>query len=70
VLTSEGYDPAFGARPLKRAIQRLIQNPLSLAILEGRFHEGDHILATESPDGEIVFEKVEAPQEEPVAAAR
>jgi ATP-dependent Clp protease ATP-binding subunit ClpB len=70
VLTSEGYDPAFGARPLKSAIQRLIQNPLSLAILEGRFHEGDHILATESPGGEIVFEKVEAPQEEPVVAAR
>jgi ATP-dependent Clp protease ATP-binding subunit ClpB len=70
VLTSEGYDPTFGARPLKRAIQRLIQNPLSLAILEGRFHEGDHILAAESPDGEIVFERVEAPQEEPVAAAR
>jgi ATP-dependent Clp protease ATP-binding subunit ClpB len=70
VLTSEGYDPTFGARPLKRAIQRLIQNPLSLAILEGRFHEGDHIVATDSPDGEIVFEKVEAPQEEPAVAAR
>ncbi len=70
VLTSEGYDPTFGARPLKRAIQRFIQNPLSLAILEGRFHEGDHILATEGSDGEIVFEKAEAPQEEPVVAAR
>jgi len=70
VLTSEGYDPTFGARPLKRAIQRLIQNPLSLAILEGKFHEGDHILATESADGEIVFEKAEAPHEEPVVAAR
>jgi ATP-dependent Clp protease ATP-binding subunit ClpB len=69
-LTSEGYDPTFGARPLKRAIQRLIQNPLSLAILEGKFHEGDHILATEGADGEIVFEKAEAPQEEPVIAAR
>jgi ATP-dependent Clp protease ATP-binding subunit ClpB len=70
VLTSEGYDPTYGARPLKRAIQRLIQNPLSLAILEGKFHEGDHILATESADGEIVFEKSEAPQEEPAVAAR
>jgi ATP-dependent Clp protease ATP-binding subunit ClpB len=72
VLTTEGYDPAYGARPLKRAIQRLIQNPLSLALLEGRFQEGDTILATEGPDGEIVFTKAAAPQpqEEPVAAAR
>ena len=69
-LTSEGYDPTYGARPLKRAIQRLIQNPLSLAILGGRFHEGDHILATEGPDGEIVFQKAEASQEEPAVAAR
>jgi len=69
-LTSEGYDPTFGARPLKRAIQRLIQNPLSLALLGGRFHEGDHIVATEGADGEIVFAKQEAPQEEPVVAAR
>ena len=69
-LTSEGYDPTYGARPLKRAIQRLIQNPLSLAILGGRFHEGDHIVATEGPDGEIVFQKAESPQEEPAVAAR
>ena len=69
-LTTEGYDPTFGARPLKRAIQRLIQNPLSLAILAGKFHEGDHILATEGADGEIVFEKSEAPHEEPAVAAR
>ncbi len=69
-LTSEGYDPTYGARPLKRAIQRLIQNPLSLAILAGRFHEGDHIVATEGPDGEIVFQKAEASQEEPAVAAR
>jgi ATP-dependent Clp protease ATP-binding subunit ClpB len=69
-LTSEGYDPTYGARPLKRAIQRLIQNPLSLAILAGRFHEGDHIVATEGPDGEIVFQRAEASQEEPAVAAR
>jgi hypothetical protein len=46
-LTSEGYDPTYGARPLKRAIQRMIQNPLSMALLGGKFHEGDTILATE-----------------------
>ena len=45
VLAEEGYDPAFGARPLKRAIQRLIQNPLAMAVLEGRFNDGDTIVA-------------------------
>jgi ATP-dependent Clp protease ATP-binding subunit ClpB len=69
-LTTEGYDPNFGARPLKRAIQRMIQNPLSLALLNGQFHEGDHILATEGTDGEIVFTKAEAQHEEPAVAAR
>nr|MBA3671170.1 ATP-dependent chaperone ClpB [Gemmatimonadaceae bacterium] len=48
-LAEEGYDPAYGARPLKRSIQRMIQNPLALQILEGRFSEGDHIVV--SPDG-------------------
>ena len=44
-LADEGYDPAFGARPLKRAVQRMLQNPLALAVLEGRFREGDVIVA-------------------------
>ncbi|HEX6050359.1 MAG TPA: AAA family ATPase, partial [Gemmatimonadaceae bacterium] len=70
LLTTEGYDPTFGARPLKRAIQRLIQNPLALAVLDGRFSEGDHIVASEGPDQEIVFAKAEAPHEEPAVAAR
>jgi ATP-dependent Clp protease ATP-binding subunit ClpB len=38
-----GFDPLFGARPIKRAIQRLVENPLSLKILEGSYHEGDTI---------------------------
>ncbi|HVT39378.1 MAG TPA: AAA family ATPase, partial [Gemmatimonadaceae bacterium] len=46
LLASEGYDPAFGARPLKRAIQRLVQNPLAMALLEGRFEEGDRVRVT------------------------
>ena len=45
LIAEEGYDPAFGARPLKRAIQRLLQNPLALALLEGDFQEGDAIVA-------------------------
>ncbi|HHD63880.1 MAG TPA: ATP-dependent chaperone ClpB, partial [Desulfobulbaceae bacterium] len=43
-LVETGYDPSFGARPLKRAIQRYIEDPLALEILEGNFQEGDHIL--------------------------
>jgi ATP-dependent Clp protease ATP-binding subunit ClpB len=41
LLAEKGYDPVYGARPLKRTIQRLIQDPLALKILEGEFHEGD-----------------------------
>jgi ATP-dependent Clp protease ATP-binding subunit ClpB len=57
LIADEGYDPAFGARPLKRAVQRLLQNPLALAILEGRFHEGDTIRATVGAGGRIGFER-------------
>ena len=48
-LAAEGYDPAYGARPLKRTIQRMIQNPLAMAVLSGQFGDGDHIVA--KPDG-------------------
>ena len=61
VLATEGYDPAFGARPLKRAIQRLLQNPLALAVLEGRFSEGDHIVVGRYPKGELTFSKAKEP---------
>ena len=61
VLATEGYDPAFGARPLKRAIQRLLQNPLALAVLEGRFSEGDHIVVERDPKGELTFKKTKEP---------
>ncbi len=43
LLVAEGYDPAYGARPLKRVIQRLLQNPIALEVLEGKFVEGDVI---------------------------
>ena len=61
VLATEGYDPAFGARPLKRAIQRLLQNPLALAVLEGRFGDGDHIVVERDPKGELTFRKASEP---------
>ena len=44
LISTEGYDPAFGARPLKRALQRLLLDPLSSALLEGQFGEGDRIV--------------------------
>jgi len=49
-LAHEGYDPAFGARPLKRAIQRLIIDPLAMRLLEGKFKPGDTIFVTMTPD--------------------
>jgi ATP-dependent Clp protease ATP-binding subunit ClpB len=53
-LAEEGYDPAFGARPLKRAIQRELQDPLALKILAGEFREGDVIQVDRGKDG-LVF---------------
>jgi len=58
-LAEAGWDPAFGARPLKRAIQRLLENPLALRLLEGDFADGDTI-RVDAEDGEIRFEKVGA----------
>jgi ATP-dependent Clp protease ATP-binding subunit ClpB len=45
LLANQGYDPVYGARPLKRVIQRELQNPIALELLEGRFHEGDTVRA-------------------------
>jgi ATP-dependent Clp protease ATP-binding subunit ClpB len=50
-LSEAGYDPDFGARPLKRAIQRELQDPLALHILSGDLHEGDLVRVDRSPDG-------------------
>ncbi len=56
-LVETGYDPSFGARPLKRAIQRYIEDPLALEILEGNFSEGDHILVDKGMGNKLVFRK-------------
>jgi ATP-dependent Clp protease ATP-binding subunit ClpB len=66
LLAEAGWDPAYGARPLKRALQRLVENPLAAALLEGRFGEGDAILV-DARDGELAFER--AAVAEAVAAA-
>ncbi|MEI8191366.1 MAG: AAA family ATPase, partial [candidate division NC10 bacterium] len=58
-LARAGFDPLYGARPLKRAIQRLVQDPLARRVLEGEFHEGDRVRVDVSGK-EIVLERVEA----------
>ena len=58
-IAEAGWDPTYGARPLKRALQRLVENPLALRLLEGDFGDGDTVLV-DARDGELVFEKVEA----------
>jgi ATP-dependent Clp protease ATP-binding subunit ClpB len=56
LVSREGYDPAYGARPMKRAIQRLIQDPLAMKILAGDIRPGDAVLADVDPKaGEMVF---------------
>jgi ATP-dependent Clp protease ATP-binding subunit ClpB len=56
-LAEVGYDPDFGARPLKRAIQRELENPLALNLLSGEFSEGDLIRVDRGPDG-LIFTAV------------
>ena len=55
LLVGEGYDAAFGARPLKRAIQRMVQNPLALALLDGTLHDGDVVVASPGAGNTLVF---------------
>ena len=66
-ILAEGYDPQYGARPMRRAIQRLIQDPLALRLLEGAFHPGETVRVDVGPDGAMTLARIEAPAEEPVA---
>jgi ATP-dependent Clp protease ATP-binding subunit ClpB len=56
LVAEAGWDPTYGARPLKRALQRLVENPLALRLLEGDFAEGDTVLV-DAQNGELVFER-------------
>ncbi len=61
VIVADGYDPVYGARPLKRAIQRLLQNPLAMAVLEGQYTEGDTVRVGRAKDGNhLTFERIPA----------
>jgi ATP-dependent Clp protease ATP-binding subunit ClpB len=65
-IMADGYDPAYGARPMRRSIQRLIQDPLSLRLLAGEYLSGETIIVDKDGDaGKLKFEKLTQP--EPVA---
>jgi ATP-dependent Clp protease ATP-binding subunit ClpB len=69
LLVREGYDPAYGARPLRRTIQRMVQDPLALQILEGKVLPGDQVsVDRDASKNSMRFERVAAPK--PAAAAR
>jgi ATP-dependent Clp protease ATP-binding subunit ClpB len=59
-IVTEGYDPMFGARPLKRTIQRKVLDPLALRVLEGEFREGDRVIVDVGADG-LAFQKEAVP---------
>jgi ATP-dependent Clp protease ATP-binding subunit ClpC len=65
-LVNEGYDPNLGARPLRRAVQRFIEDPLSEEMLLGRFHAGDAVIADLDETGTVIFKnaKVTPPKKE------
>jgi ATP-dependent Clp protease ATP-binding subunit ClpB len=62
LISAEGYDPAFGARPLKRALQRLLLDPLAAAVVEGKFGDGDTIVVDREPGKDrLMFRRAEEP---------
>jgi len=63
-LADLGYDPVYGARPLKRAIQNWIENPLAQHVLEGSYVPGDIISVDLDASGEMQFQKVVKPSEQ------
>ena len=69
VIFTQGYDPAYGARPLKRAIQKLVQDPLALKILDGQVLHGDHVIVGVGADGKLTF-KVSRSTREPQPATK
>ena len=57
-LADEGYDPVFGARPLKRVIQRALQNPLAEALLGGEIKDGDTVPVSAGSDGLVIGDRL------------
>ncbi|MCZ6761158.1 MAG: AAA family ATPase, partial [Gemmatimonadetes bacterium] len=67
-LLAEAYDPKYGVRPLKRTIQRRLQNPIALALLEGDFVDGDTVVASRSNDGTVKLSKAKSNLQEHAGA--
>jgi ATP-dependent Clp protease ATP-binding subunit ClpB len=65
LLAERGWDPVYGARPLKRAIQRLVQDPLAVRLLQGEFAEGDTVVV-DAENGQLTFHRKEARETVPV----
>jgi ATP-dependent Clp protease ATP-binding subunit ClpB len=70
-LVRDGYDPAYGARPLRRTVQRLVQDPLAMRILDGSVLPGDLVRVDIDPNSDAMrFERVpQKPAQEPAAKA-
>ena len=60
-LARQGYDAAFGARPLRRALQKYVESPLSIQLLRGDFPEGSHVIVDATEDDGIVFRSAGIP---------
>jgi ATP-dependent Clp protease ATP-binding subunit ClpA len=56
MLVEEGYDPVYGARPLKRTLQKRVLDPLAIGVLQGDFHEGD-VVRADVADGAITLRR-------------
>ena len=56
-IADVGYDPDFGARPLKRVLQKQVADPIALGVLKGEYHDGDVVVVDASADGELVFSR-------------
>ncbi|MCG8403782.1 MAG: AAA family ATPase, partial [Phycisphaerales bacterium] len=67
VVAEKGYDPVYGARPLKRTIQKMIQDPLATEMLKGTFKEGDHVIVDVDKDKNLVLAKEEKPKKKKAA---
>ncbi len=58
-IAEKGYEPSYGARPVKRLIQRALENPLAMKLLDGTFTDGDNVEVRVHED-ELVFEKLDS----------
>jgi ATP-dependent Clp protease ATP-binding subunit ClpC len=68
-LAEIGYDPQFGARPLRRALQRYVESPLSIRLLKGEFVQGDLVEICVNDEGAIDFRRLESGHTPPLRAA-